>query len=614
MIKAIILFICLTLAFAQKSTDNKEIINQDEFSAEALMAHNLYRKIHGVAPLKLNKKLVDLAVSRAKELAEGGKLNVKQILFKGENLGETVGTVGGFSSYNGISATQLWYSVVSKFDEEGESSNEGASFTQMVWKKTEEVGFGIAKAKDGKFFFVAEYFPSGNIRGQYEDNVFQLTDEEMTDKKCVKQSVVDMWKKMLVKANIKIEEENIKEISVKESKKDEEKEEDKTIKVETPVTEERVELTNKKLKSNLPILTTTTKNMEIKDESMTKEIKFKVTEVIDSEKNKNHSEKKKLNSAKVEQVVVENDEMKETTKRPSVTEMTEIETKPVEVILTTKVMETVTKEAVEEETTTTSTRTTTTSTEEVKSMKTTTKISELESEERKEIEIEEKMPIETVTKVSKPVTIKITTTTIEPIETKAEEKEIEKSTISIKTTTKSTKIIEIEPETVKEAESDEISTTTMTTTTTTTKPKKIKTVIESDEITKVRPMHIEKIKQTTTVNPEFIITAAPVIEELATTTKFVKTVRTTTEAISEENVKEELSTESSKVSKESLKEDDNIDLKDKIEKKIKTVEDEEEKPKKIGSLPLIKSKLTKEEKDKIQGIKEKKETPFLNEN
>lgn len=150
-----------------------------DFGADCLFAHNLYRKLHGVPALKLSPKLSQLAINRANELAELEELNVKQNKFHGQTLGETVGSVGGFSNYNGISATQLWYSVVSKFDEEGELSSEGASFTQIVWKSTQLVGFGIAKSKSGKFYFVAEYFPSGNIRHQYEDNVFQLTDEQL---------------------------------------------------------------------------------------------------------------------------------------------------------------------------------------------------------------------------------------------------------------------------------------------------------------------------------------------------------------------------------------------------------------------------------------------------
>ena len=174
MLKKIILLALISIALAETVQE----LNT-EFQNDALFAHNLYRKIHGVPPLSLNFRLSQLALRRATELATADELSVKQNVFDGEQVGENVGSVDGFPSYNGISATQLWYSVVNKFDEEGETSSEGASFTQMVWKSTKQVGFGIAKSKNGKFFFVAEYFPSGNVRHQYDTNVFQLTDEEI---------------------------------------------------------------------------------------------------------------------------------------------------------------------------------------------------------------------------------------------------------------------------------------------------------------------------------------------------------------------------------------------------------------------------------------------------
>jgi len=276
MFKQLALLVCfIAVVLAESSSEKKTReegagLNQGEFASEALMAHNLYRKIHGVPALKLNSKLSGIAFSRARDLAAEGKLNVKQILFRGENLGETVGTVGGFSSYNGISATQLWYSVVSKFDEEGETSNEGASFTQMVWKKTEEVGFGIAKAKDGKFYFVAEYFPSGNIRGKYEDNVFQLTDEEVSSGNgCIKQSVVDMWKQLLAKANLKENGDEIRptvEQSVVEvsNKKNTVTSTSKPIRLTTPAEEQEEEITTTKtITTTRPITTTRTTTEEM---------------------------------------------------------------------------------------------------------------------------------------------------------------------------------------------------------------------------------------------------------------------------------------------------------------------------------------------------------------
>jgi uncharacterized protein YkwD len=107
MLRSIIVLVCLSLAVMAADKESREEtspLNQDEFGSEALMAHNLYRRIHGVPPLRINPKLSTLAIGRAKDLAKEGKLNVKQILFRGENLGETVGTVGGFSSYNGLEA------------------------------------------------------------------------------------------------------------------------------------------------------------------------------------------------------------------------------------------------------------------------------------------------------------------------------------------------------------------------------------------------------------------------------------------------------------------------------------------------------------------------------
>ncbi|RNA02152.1 Golgi-associated plant pathogenesis-related 1 [Brachionus plicatilis] len=162
-------FICLCFIYGSVLCT----LDQKRFQHEALMAHNLYRLIHGVPKLSINKNLSKIAFTRAQELVQSRNLFVKQLDFEGGKLGETIGCVSGFSSYNGISATQLWYSMVSKFDQEGEDSLEAASFSQVIWKSTKEVGFGVAE-NDGKFYFVAEYFPSGNIPGQYDTNVFQL--------------------------------------------------------------------------------------------------------------------------------------------------------------------------------------------------------------------------------------------------------------------------------------------------------------------------------------------------------------------------------------------------------------------------------------------------------
>ena len=54
---------------------------------------------------------------------------------------------------------------------ENKNNEEINNFTQLIWKNTKEVGFGYSIDKKGNFYAVANYFPCGNIKGQYQNNV-----------------------------------------------------------------------------------------------------------------------------------------------------------------------------------------------------------------------------------------------------------------------------------------------------------------------------------------------------------------------------------------------------------------------------------------------------------
>lgn len=47
-------------------------------------------------------------------------------------------------------------------------------FTQVVWKDTKSIGVAMVKNKSGKFVVVANYYPAGNVQGQYKKNVLKL--------------------------------------------------------------------------------------------------------------------------------------------------------------------------------------------------------------------------------------------------------------------------------------------------------------------------------------------------------------------------------------------------------------------------------------------------------
>jgi len=71
-------------------------------------------------------------------------------------------------------SSQAWYDEIKDYDfEKGESSNGGVvgHFTQLVWNKTKEVGFGLA-FNGGSCFVVANYYPGGNFNNEEKNNVF----------------------------------------------------------------------------------------------------------------------------------------------------------------------------------------------------------------------------------------------------------------------------------------------------------------------------------------------------------------------------------------------------------------------------------------------------------
>ena len=51
---------------------------------------------------------------------------------------------------------------------------EPSNFTQMVWKSSEFIGFGMQKSLNGKYYYVINYYPTGNIDGQFQKNVFPV--------------------------------------------------------------------------------------------------------------------------------------------------------------------------------------------------------------------------------------------------------------------------------------------------------------------------------------------------------------------------------------------------------------------------------------------------------
>ena len=67
-------------------------------------------------------------------------------------------------------AINEWYNESKIYDFKKDFQNGTEHFTQIIWKNTKEVGFGLS-SKENKSFIVANYYPPGNFLGQYNLNV-----------------------------------------------------------------------------------------------------------------------------------------------------------------------------------------------------------------------------------------------------------------------------------------------------------------------------------------------------------------------------------------------------------------------------------------------------------
>lgn len=91
----------------------------------------------------------------------------------------------GTGSWSPVAAVDLWYNELKQNPNmayrEVPNSNAFNSFpcghfTQVVWRGTEKVGMARATGRDGKVYIVANYYPSGNMMGSFQNNVMRCRD------------------------------------------------------------------------------------------------------------------------------------------------------------------------------------------------------------------------------------------------------------------------------------------------------------------------------------------------------------------------------------------------------------------------------------------------------
>lgn len=161
------IFLLVVLHSASLIICNSISAEIEQFSSEALTAHNQYRQQHGVPPLILNRQLADLAQQTAEKSATSNRLIQERPPYRGSKTGGMYASIDGFSTYTGKQVSDLWYRSTTS---EGRPTK-----NQLIWKNTQMVGFGGAVSpSSGKVYIVAYYYPAGNVIGQEQENVFPI--------------------------------------------------------------------------------------------------------------------------------------------------------------------------------------------------------------------------------------------------------------------------------------------------------------------------------------------------------------------------------------------------------------------------------------------------------
>lgn len=149
------------------------------FSESIVEITNKRRARHGANPVSWNSNLADDALNWAKNcFFEHSSYDY------GENL-----ALGGLGQ-SGASLADRWYSEEAcKYDynKPGFSLKDTGHFSQVLWKGTTQIGCALVTKNDhcpngipydntaggrsADAFLVCEYYPQGNFRGQYPNNV-----------------------------------------------------------------------------------------------------------------------------------------------------------------------------------------------------------------------------------------------------------------------------------------------------------------------------------------------------------------------------------------------------------------------------------------------------------
>ncbi|CAG2227046.1 Golgi-associated plant pathogenesis-related protein 1-like [Mytilus galloprovincialis] len=165
-------------------------IKKDDWKDIALRAHNKVRKLHNAPPLKYSKDLSMYAQNHALYLKTKTKVHRSGMYCSGEHIGENIAErnlPASVKEYGGKEVTKDWYNEIEQYsyydnDPPNRTKTKCRNFTQLIWKDTKEVGFGMT-VKGKRVIVVACYKPVGNVKGKYHEQVLPRLVQEPSERR-----------------------------------------------------------------------------------------------------------------------------------------------------------------------------------------------------------------------------------------------------------------------------------------------------------------------------------------------------------------------------------------------------------------------------------------------